>query len=108
MTLGCLPLGNYQPQLLPVNTAADEMEIIIRIMATQSSEGGEICATALKKYYLSRRADDRTQKNAAKDMDLSLPMFRFYFKGAYSWLAGWFTHVHVKGLLEQKYFKYLK
>jgi hypothetical protein len=96
---GCLPKVTPGPQPMPVNEAAEEMEALVNVMRQQSKQGIRY-SDALREYYLGK--DRKNYPKSARNLGISERQFHNHFKGAYMWLAGWFSRECAVKLLEGK------
>lgn len=99
MTIGNISRENPGPKPLPVNEAAEEMENIIRIMATQSLQAKKN-AEALRGFYLQNKRK-QSKCEMARLRGISEGSIRRQLNGALSWLAGWFTAIYGPDFIER-------
>jgi hypothetical protein len=84
------------PKPLPSNSAIEEIEKAVVIMATESWQRDKY-AEALREYYIKCKENKRKTAHA---MGVSEAQFYVYFNGALAWLDGWFT-----GKYGKRYYK---
>lgn len=79
--------------------AAEEMGVLVNVMRQQSKQGIRY-SDALREYYLGK--DRKSYPKSAKNLGISERQFHNHFKGAYMWLAGWFSRECARALFEEK------